>query len=453
MAGTVKAERIPHSENQDTGPLSYGEDWFWYCIERWSHSEPGPVYIMPAALKVEGPLGYFGLDQAVNEVVRRHEILRAAYPSAAAGRTRLIRPSLGIGLRLVDLSDLPIESAETVAMILARSEARRLFDLPKGPLMRTVLLELPHQRVLVVTKYHIVSDGWSMAIFTKEIGALYELFLRGAPSLLPELALQYADYAAWQKDRLQGEVLDTLLSYWKQQMKGAPLKLDLPTDRPRPPIQTTRGGKESVFLGPELTARLRRLSLDEKVTLFIVLLAAFNVLLSKVTSQLDIVVGSPVAGRIRHCLEDLVGYFANNVVFRTDLSSDPTFRDLLTQERDVVLGAFAHQELPFLLLVEALHPEQDLKRPPVIQVLFVLENTPPLTLRFGDILLTPLPVSTGTATREISGVAMEENNGVTITFVYNTDLFEPDTIRTMLTRFQVILQEAIDNPMKRVSAL
>lgn len=453
VAGTVQTEQIPRSENLPEAALSYGEDWFWYCLDRWSHSEPGPVYIIPAALKVEGPLSFFGLDQAVHEVMRRHAILRAAYPLLASVRRRLIRPSIDIDLRLVDLTGLPIEAAETVATTQSRNEARRPFDLSKGHLMRAALLELQHQRVLVVTKHHIVSDGWSMAIFTKEVAALYEVFVRGAPSLLPELTLQYADYAKWQKDRLQGEVLNNLLAYWEQRIKGAPLKLELPTDRPRPPIQTTRGGKESVFFGPQTVAKVMQLCLDERVTLFMVLLAAFNILLTKVTSQLDIVVGSPVAGRIRPWQEGLIGYFANNIVFRTDLSDDPSFRDLLTRERDVVLSAFAHQELPFLLLVKALHPEQDLKRPPVIQVLFVLENTPPLTLRFGNILLTSLPISTGVATREISAVAMEEKEGVTITIVYNADLFDPETIRAMLTRYQVILQKAVENPMERVSLL
>jgi hypothetical protein len=275
-----------------------------------------------------------------------------------------------------------VVTAEQDAQRIAVEEARQPFDLEQGPLLRARLLRLSEQeQVLLVTMHHIVSDGWSMGVLVKEVAALYSAFSAGQPAALEELPIQYADYAVWQREWLRGEVLERQLSYWREQLAGAPAVLELPSDHPRPAVQSFRGSFEPVVIGAEVTARLKELSRREGVTLFMLLLSAWQVLLSRYTGTTDIVVGTPIANRQRGEVEGLIGYFVNALALRTDLSGDPTFHELLRRVREVALGAYLHQDVPFEKLVEELEPERSLSYNPLFQVVFALENTPDFNLQ------------------------------------------------------------------------
>ncbi|WP_414574316.1 condensation domain-containing protein, partial [Nostoc sp. CCY 9925] len=287
---------------------------------------------------------------------------------------------------------------EAETMRLASEEAQRPFDLSQGPLLRATLLRLDEkENVLLLTMHHIVSDGWSTGVLVREIAVLYEAFSAGKLSPLPELPIQYTDFAYWQRQWLQGEVLETQLAYWKQQLAGAPQVLELPTDYNRPAVQTFQGASEPLVLPKALSEGLKTLSQQEGVTLFMTLLAAFKVLLHRYTKQDDIMVGTPIANRNRTETEGLIGFFVNTLVIRTELSDNPSFQKFLTQVREVALGAYAHQDLPFEKLVEELQPERNLSHTPLFQVMFVLQNAPIPPLKLSGLSLSPLKLNTTTA--------------------------------------------------------
>jgi aspartate racemase len=454
QAGVNKTQTIPRQPHQGTVPLSYGQQWFWYCLERWSHGRPGPVYLLPAAVRLKGALNVAALEQALNAIIERHEAVRTTFKVADGRRVQVIAPSLKLELPVIDLRALPVDVRETEAARLIFEEARRLFDLARGPLLRAALLRLADDaQIVLLTMHHIITDGWSQAIFSRELTALYAAFSEGRPSPLPDLPIQYADYSIWQQQKFHQDALQHQLSYWMRELAGAPLILELPIDNPRPAIQTSRGGKQKLVIPKAMAEPLRELSYRAKGTLFVTLLSAFNVLLYRYTGQQDILVGTPVAGRTRVELETLIGYFVNNLVLRTDLSGDPTFLEFLEREREMVLRAFAHQDVPFVKLVEALHPEPDLSRSPVIQVLFVIENTPPPILKLPGLSTEFLSTDNGTATRDLSLVLVDEMEALTATFIYNGDLFEPETVKRMLASFQTLLSSVITNPQQRLSSL
>jgi hypothetical protein len=371
LAGVTKTPSIPRQPHQGTVALSYGQQWFWYCLDRWSHNVPGPVYLLPAAVRLKGPLDVAAFKGAIDTIIERHEAMRTTFKVVDGQRVQVIAPSLKLELPIIDLRALHSDAREREASRLIFEEARRLFDLSSGPLLRAALLRLADdEQIVLLTMHHIITDAWSQAVFARELTTLYAALSDGRKSTLPELPIQYADYSTWQQQKLQQDVLQNQLSYWMRQLAGAPLVLELPVDNPRPAIQTSRGGKQKLVIPKALVEQLRELSHREKGTLFVTLLSAFNVLLYRYTGQADILLGTPVAGRSRVELETLIGYFVNNLVLRTDLSGDPTFLELLEREREMVLGAFAHQDLPFVELVKTLCPEPDLSRSPVIQVLF-----------------------------------------------------------------------------------
>jgi hypothetical protein len=336
--------------------LSFGQERLWFLDQL----HPGnPFYNLHAAFYFMAPIDTAIVERVLKEILRRHEVLQTTFMAREGGPVQIIAPALTLTLPFVDLRELPRPEREAEARRLATEEARRPFDLARGPLLRVTLLQLDEEEyVVLVTIHHIISDAWSMGVLIREILALYLAFSAGHPSPLPDLPIQYADFAHWQRQWLRGEVLETQLAYWQQQLSGNLPVLELPTDRPRPSVQTFCGMTHSRMLPRVLSEALKNLSRREGVTLFITLLAAFQTLLQRYTGQDDIIVGSPITNRNRVELEGLIGYFGNVLVLRTDLSGNPSFRQLLGRIREVCLGAYDHQELPFQRLVETLQPEQ-----------------------------------------------------------------------------------------------
>ena len=353
-------------------PLSFAQQRLWFLDQL----RPGDAaYNIPAALRVIGDFDKAAFAFAVNEIVRRHEALRTTFVVRDGVAAQAIAPALEIAIPVVDLGALDCELQEAEALCLASEEARRPFDLALGPLLRATTLDLgvrpstgEREHIVMFTLHHIVSDGWSSGVLIREFVALYEAFVAGRPSPLPDLTIQYADYAVWQREWLQGEVLERQLAYWRDRLAGAPPTLDLPTDRPRPATQDHAGATHHFTVGKDIAERLASLGRREGATLFMTLLAAFQLLLSRYSGQRDISVGTPVANRRRLELEGLIGFFVNTLVMRTDLSGDPSFRALLARARETVLGAQAHQDLPFERLVEELQPTRDVSRDPLFQV-------------------------------------------------------------------------------------
>ena len=378
-------------------PTSFAQQRLWF-LHQWEPETP--LYNIPRSFRLTGWLDIAALEQSVNELVRRHESLRTFFSVVDDQPRQVITPSLTVMLPVMDLSSIPDGERESETLRLATEEARRPFDLSRGPLLRGTLLRLAEQEhVLLLTLHHIISDGWSMGVLFRELSALYDAFSTGKPSPLAELPLQYPDFAVWQREWLQGEVLEGQLSYWKNQLADAPAVLELPTDRPRPPVQSYRGARQSMVLSGELNEALKTLSRQQGVTLFMTLLAAFQTLLHRYTQHDDIIVGSPIAGRNRTEIEGLIGFFVNTLVLRTDLSADPSFRQLLGRVRKAALDAYAHQDLPFEKLVEELHPQRNFSHSPLFQVMFAFQNVPMTELR-----LTGLTVNSLKADRETCNI-------------------------------------------------
>jgi aryl carrier-like protein len=400
---TAPAPALPLSPEPREGeiPLSFAQERLWFLDQL----DPGKAfYNIPVAVRLGGPLDIPVLRECLSEMVRRQESLRTTFADHG-GRPRQViaaAPSSAAAVTCVDLSGLPEGAREAELTGQLAAEARRPFDLARGPLLRVLLFRLSgDDHLLVPTSHHIISDGWSMTVFLRDLAALYEAGLLGRPSPLAPLRLQYADYAAWQRRVLVGDVLAVHLAYWREQLAGAP-GLELPTDRPRPVVETFRGAQHRLRLPGEMVTALSDLSRRQGVTLFMTLLAAFQVLLLRATGQEDLAIGTPVANRGRPELEPLIGLFVNTVVLRTDLGGDPSFRELLARVRGVALGAYAHEDLPFEKLVEEIQPERDTSRNPLFQVMCVLQNQPWPELRMGGLTLTPLEVDSGTAKLDLT---------------------------------------------------
>jgi amino acid adenylation domain-containing protein len=432
-------------------PLSFAQERLWFLDQM----EPGnPVYNIPTALRLSGWLNTSALEQSLNELVRRHEALRTTLPSVGGRPVQVVAPALTLRPAVVDLRGLPPMEQSVEARRLTRREARRGFDLARGPLLRVTLLRLDEQEhVALFTIHHIVSDGWSTGVMVREVTRLYDAFCQGGRSPLPELRLQYADFATWQRQWLQGEVMETHLSYWKQQLAGAPPVLELPTDHPRPTVQTFRGARHSLALPPALSSSLKALSRREGVTLFMTLLAAFAVTLRYDADSDDIVVGTDVANRNREQTEGLIGFFINQLALRVDLSGNPTMRELLARVRDVALEAYAHQDLPFNQLVETLKPERDLSRHPLFQVKFLMPNVPWGKLELPRLTLSPFEIETETATFDVILNMHESGGEVTGVVEYSCDLFSPATITRLMTHFQTVLEIIVADPGRQLSEL
>jgi aspartate racemase len=431
-------------------PLSFAQQRLWFIDQL----EPGnSAYNCPAAVRLKGPLNVAALEQSVNEIVKRHEALRTIFTTVDGQPAQVIAPTLTVRLPVVNLQELHESEREAEVQGLVIEEAQRPFNLARGPLLRVTVLRLAkEEHVGLLTMHHIVSDGWSTGILIREMAVLYEAFSRGRSSPLPELTIQYADFAYWQRQWLQGEVLDTQLTYWKRQLLDAP-PLELFTDHPRPAVQTFRGSYQSLLLPKNVGEGLRALSRQEGITLFMTLLAAFKILLHRYTDQDDLIIGTPIANRNRLEIEGLIGFFVNTLVIRTDLSGNLTFRELSRRMREVCLGAYAHQDLPFERLVEELHLERNLGRNPLFQVMFVLQNASVQTIGLPGLTLNPVEVDSGTAHFDLTLHMADTEQGLIGTLAYNKDLFEAATITRMLGHFRTLLEAVVANPARRLSDL
>ncbi len=445
--------RLSRQTNQF--PVSFMQRSMWVL----NQLEPGtPVYNIFMAVRLSGPLNVSLLERSFNEIVLRHEVLRTTFSMVDGKLLQVIHPPQPVPLAQTDIRHVPADQREAEALRLVAVEAQQPVDLERGPLFRVALLRLDEQEhFLLVTMHHIISDGWSIRVFIKEIAALYEAFALGKPAALPELPIQYADFAAWQQEWLQGEVLEKQLSYWQQQLAPHPMVLDLPTDRPRPPIQDYRGAIRQFVLPKSLSEGIKALSQQAGCTLFMTLMSAFQVLLYRYSAQEHINVGIPIAGRDRPEIEDLIGFFINMLIIHGDLSGAPTFRQLLGRIREAALGAYAHQDLPFERLLEALQPERDLSRSPLFQVMFNLQNTRRPPSQIAGLSLSPLTMEQAdiVATVQCDLTLAMEDDGQDIlgSLLYDTTLFAEATIERMIGHFQTLLAAAVANPDTPISEL
>ncbi len=431
-------------------PLSYAQQRLWF-IEQLGIS--AHAYHVLQVIELRGPLQVTALRQSLQEIIRRHEILRTTFVTVDGQPHQLIGPPTPMPLPIVELRGVPDGEREARVRWLAREEVQRPFDLTQGPLLRAKLIRWDVEaHVLILTMHHIVSDGWSQSVFWGELAALYEAFAAGDSTPLPDPAIQYVDFAHWQRQWLQGEVLDTQLAYWTRQLVDVPT-LQLPMDRPRPMVQTFRGARHRLTLSSALTQALKILSRRQGVTLFMTLLAAFQTLLQRYAGQDDVAVGSLIANRQRAEIEGSIGFFVNTLVLRTDLSGDPRFQELLERVRDVTLAAYSYQDLPFEKLVEALQPRRDLSHNPLFQVLFIFQNTPRQAWELMGLTLRPLEVDPETAKFDLTLELAETPHGLSGWFEYSTEVFEAATIARMAGHWQTLVEGIVADPAQRLSRL
>jgi len=429
-------------------PLSFAQQRLWFLHQL---AENNPQYNMPSVLQISGELDVVVLEQTFNEVVRRHEVLRTSFRVIEGEPVQVIADPEPLWLPLIDLQELAPEERETDTRTRIAEWIAMPFDLSVSPLLRVMLLKLaPDDHVLVVAMHHIVSDGWSMGVLIREVTALYAAFLKRQPSPLPELVVQYADFAVWQRSWLDGAVLEEQLGYWRNQLQDAPAYLDLATDHPRPAVQTLNGASAAVLLPSALSEAAQQLSQREGVTLFMTLLAAFQTLLYRYTGQRDLCVGTPIANRNRAEIEGLIGFFVNTLVMRTQFDGAESFRELLQRVREVVLDAHSHQDLPFEKLVEELSPVRDMSRSPLFQVMFALQNAPREYLELPGLTLSQMGSGNTTAKFDLTMSVSENRQGFLVWLEYNTDLFEATTIQRMLGHFQTVLESVVADPQQRV---
>ncbi|CAD5977298.1 Linear gramicidin synthase subunit C [Planktothrix rubescens] len=441
---TVELEIIPVSRDQDL-PLSFAQQrlWFLHQLSPDSHS-----YNLLEALRLEGTLNLFALEQSLSELIRRHEVLRTTFPMLEGQPIQRIAPSSPVSLPLQDLQDLSTEKQTECLREMAIALSLKPFDLAGEPLAQFTLFKLSSQEyVLLLKMHHIIYDGWSLSIFFGELSQLYAAFVQGLPSPLAELSIQYADFSVWQRQWLTGEVLERQLNYWRGQLTDAPTILELPTDYPRPPIPSFRGDGAVFRLDRGLTQRLKQLSQESETTLFMTLLAAFFVLISRYSGQLDVLVGSPIANRNSSAIEKLMGFFANTLALRGDLSGNPSFLALLERVKQTTLSAYAHQDLPFEMLVERLQLDRDLSRNPLVQVMFSLQNTPQSESSLSGLKIENLPLPIDTKARfDLEVNFWEVSDSLEAVWCYSTDLFAASTITQMGQHFQNLLTAIAANP-------
>jgi amino acid adenylation domain-containing protein/non-ribosomal peptide synthase protein (TIGR01720 family) len=480
-----QAQILPQKRESNIFPLSFAQRRLWFLQQLEPQSA---FYNIPSALRLTGKLRVDALERSLAVVVQRHEVLRTTFPMQQGQPFQVVSPSLPIYVPVIDLHGISTDRLDSQINALARAEAQYPFDLANGPLLRVCLLRLgkeaavgtcrgcglslpacacpdttpttaPREHVLLFTLHHIISDGWSIGIFLREIAPLYQAQINGEdgskpPSyVLPALPIQYADYTLWQREWLQGTMMESQLAYWREQLAGAPALLELPTDRLRPAVQRYEGARKSLLVSPELLAQLKSLSQRESVTLFMTLLATFQVLLMRYSGKTDIVVGTPIANRTREELEGLIGFFANTLVQRTDLSGNPSFLQLLARVREVALQAYAHQDVPFEKLVEELKPERDLSLQPLFQVLFSLDNAPLPQLELAELSFRPMSVERHTAKFDLSLILNEEEAGLQTVVEYSTDLFEDATITRLLGHWQILLETIAHDPEQNIETL
>ncbi|MFQ4162309.1 non-ribosomal peptide synthase/polyketide synthase [Scytonema millei] len=445
---TLPIVRVPRQMEM---PVSFAQQRLWFLQQ--FEPESG-FYNIPVAVRFQGQLNIIALEQSLNYIISRHEALRTNFVRVDGQPMQVIASSMPLSLRVVDLQQMDATDGEITCQQLIAVDAVRPFDLATDLLVRASLFQFqPTEHVLLLVMHHIVSDAWSMGVLVRELATVYQAICNELPIALPELPIQYADFTLWQQQWLQGEVLAKQLEYWQQQLAGAPSLLELPTDRSRPAIQTYTGATERFLLSQQLSEKLVVLSQKQEVTLFMTLLAAFQTLLYRYSGQTDICVGTPIANRNRKETEELIGLFVNTLVLRSNLSGNPSFSDLLSRVREVALGAYAHQDLPFEQLVEQLQPERSLSYTPLFQVMFVLQNAPMPELELADLTLASLAIESSTAKFDLTLFLENTNAGLMGAIEYNTDLFDASTIARMVEHYQTLLEAVVANADQKLSEL
>jgi len=445
---TPPIKPIPREGNL---PLSFAQQRLWFLDQL----DPGqPTYNIPKAIRLKGPLNQSALEQSFTEIVRRHEVLRTTFAAIGGEPVQVIAPPQPFHLVVKDFQPFSNADREAKLQALIFEEGRYSFDLAQGPLFRATLVQNSEtDHVLLIVMHHIISDGWSMDILMNELETLYKAFSTGQPSPLSELSIQYADFAQWQKEWLQGDTLSRQLDYWKKQLGSNPPALNLPTDYPRPKEQTFDGASETLKLSPALTQSFRALSQQQGTTLFMTFMAAFKTLLFRYTGQDDILVGTPIANRPRAEVERLIGFFVNTLVMRSDLSGNPTFLELLDRVREVSLEAYAHQDLPFEKLVEELQPERDLSYNPLFQVMFDIQPAPTPIDTLPNLTIESLETDNKISHFDLSLSIIETEAQISVILEHNTNLFNRATISKMLEHFHILLAGIAANPNQRLSDL
>jgi amino acid adenylation domain-containing protein/non-ribosomal peptide synthase protein (TIGR01720 family)/FkbM family methyltransferase len=449
-AGTILPPIVP--ANRDSAlPLSFAQQRLWFLHQLEPNS---PAYNCPAAVRLEGELNVDALNSTLSEIIRRHEILRTCYPAVRGSGEQRILPPVALAVPVVDLAYLGRTDAEKAVERWTAQESRRPFELASQPPIRFALLRLgASDHVLVFTAHHIASDGWSIGILVREVAALYDSFACGESLRLPELDLQYADFAGWQRDWLSGPRMETHLSWWREQMQGDLPTLKLPADSERAQVSSHRGARESVRIPAELAVAVKRVSQQEGATLFMTLLAAYAALLYRYSSQTDILIGCPIGNRTRTEVEPLIGFFVNTLVMRIDLSGNPSFRELLHRVREVALGAYTHQDLPFERLVSEVNPDREPGRSPLFQAMFTLQNNPQETLKLRGLTLRPSQNDHRTAKFDLNLVLGESTDRIVGSLEYNADLFSADRMRDMVETFIRLVNGAVEDPDARIGEL
>src|SRR5215831_8342768 len=433
-------------------PLSYAQERLWF-LDQLEGGGSG-VYNIGVGMRLSGRLRIEVLEESLNEIVNRHEVLRTSYGSKEGRAQQAVGVVERIGLRVVDLSGLGEEEAEEKAKEGRREEGRRGFDLRKGPVMRGRLVKVrEEEHELVVVMHHIASDGWSMSVVAKELKHLYEKYGEGEASELKELEIQYVDYAVWQREYLQGEVLEELRGYWKEELGGELGVMELPYDRVRAVEQSYRGGVERFRIEEEVTREIRRQSRREDVTMFMSLAAGLGVVLYRYSGQEDVLLGTPVANRNRGELEEMIGFFVNTVVMRMRVEGESRYEELLREVREVALGAYSHQEMPFEKVVEEIEPERSLSRSPVFQVMMVMQNMPREEMKLGELEVRGLGIESGTAKFDVSVYMWEEGEQIGGMVEYSSELFEKETIKRMIGHYKNVLKGGAEEGKQRISEM
>ncbi|WP_237747838.1 non-ribosomal peptide synthetase [Planktothrix mougeotii] len=449
---------LPRTKDTEL-PLSFAQQRLWFLDQLQPNSA---LYNIPMVLRLQGNLNQGALEQSLWSICDRHEVLRTNFVTINGQPTQVIQTSnqqsavssISCSLSVVELQHLSLNEQEERTQQLRQTQATQPFDLAQESLIRATLVVLSEtEHLLLVCMHHIISDGWSIEVFIHELTTLYNAYAQNQPANLAPLPIQYADFALWQRQWLQGDVLQSQLNYWQNQLADAPALLSLPTDRPRPAVQSFVGAYQEFSLSPELSQALTELSRKQGVTLFMTLLAAFDALLYRYTGSSDILVGTPIANRNRGEIEGLIGFFVNTLVLRTDLADNPSFSQLLTRVREVAMDAYAHQDLPFEMLVEALQPERDLSHTPLFQVAFVLQNTPRSEIEMTGLKVTDLPLENTTAKFDLTLAMVHTDNALKGVWEYNTDLFDSGTIERLAGHFVNLLAGIVANPQAQISQL
>jgi hypothetical protein len=446
----ARTSKIPRCTADEMAPLSSNQEQSWF----FSQLEPrSPLYNVPVAIRLRGPLHIPALQKSIEQIVARHEVLRTRFggefePVQVVGEMALVP------VTVTDLRGISSDMRETVLQRSVDAEVRQPFDLARDLMLRVHVFQMGEDDwALTVVLHHIASDFASWGVLCRELTTLYEGILNGKKTALPELPIQYRDFGRWQQEWLRGAECQNHLGYWRKNLTGAPALLELPFSRPRTSAQTFVGACEYITLPTSMHRQVTDLSRDAEVTIFMTLLAAFVALLSRLTKRDDLVVGSPAAGRYRAEVENLIGFFANIMVLRTNLKGDPTFRELLQRTREVVLDALAHQEVPFAKLIQELRPPRNASYLPFFQIVFMLQQELASSFRLPEITARDIEIDAGIAKFDLMLTVLEGEQGLRCCAEYNTALFAQADIRQMLSEYQRFLETAVAQPNKRISEL